>query len=94
MKKFLIKIELLISNSIAVLGADGLAHLLVCMMLIMVLAPLMNLWLAILIVLCVGIGKELYDKFTKKTEFSTKDLICDVIGIIFGLCFVAFYAIK
>lgn len=88
------KIELLISNSIAVLGADGLAHLLVCMMLTMVLVPLMNLWLAILIVLCVGIGKELYDKFTKKTEFSTKDLICDVIGIVLGLCFVAFYAIK
>lgn len=88
------KIELLISNSIAILGADGLAHLLVCMMLTMVLVPLMNLWLAILIVLCVGIGKELYGKFTKKTEFSTKDLICDVIGIVFGLCFVAFYAIK
>lgn len=87
-------IELLISNSIAVLGADGLAHLLVCMMLTMVLVPLMNLWLAILIVLCVGIGKELYDKFIKKTEFSTKDLICDVIGIVFGLCFVAFYTIK
>lgn len=88
------KIELLVSNSIAVLGADGLAHLLVCMMLTMVLVPLMNLWLAILIVLCVGIGKELYDKFAKNTEFSTKDLICGVIGIIFGLCFVAFYAIK
>lgn len=88
------KIELLVSNSIVVLEADGLAHLLVCMMLTMVLVPLMNLWLAILIVLCVGIGKELYDKFAKKTEFSTKDLICDVIGIIFGLCFVAFYAIK
>ena len=88
------KIELLVSNSIAVLGADGLAHLLVCMMLTMVLVPLMNLWLAILIVLCVGIGKELYDKFAKNTEFSTKDLICDVIGIVFGLCFVAFYAIK
>lgn len=88
------KIELLVSNSIVVLGADGLAHLLVCMMLTMVLVPLMNLWLAILIVLCVGIGKELYDKFAKKTEFSTKDLICDVIGIIFGLCFVSFYAIK
>lgn len=88
------KIELLVSNSIAVLGADGLAHLLICMMLTMVLVPLMNLWLAILIVLCVGIGKELYDKFAKNTEFSTKDLICDVIGIIFGLCFVAFYAIK
>lgn len=88
------KIELLVSNSIVVLGADGLAHLLVCMMLTMVLVPLMNLWLAILIVLCVGIGKELYDKFAKNTEFSTKDLICDVIGIIFGLCFVAFYAIK
>ena len=88
------KIELLISNSIAVLEADGLAHLLVCMMLTMVLVPFINLWLAILIVLCIGIGKELYDKFAKKTEFSTKDLICDVIGIIFGLCFVAFYAIK
>ena len=94
MKKFLMKIESLVSNSIAVLGAEGLAHLLVCMMLTMVLVPLMNLWLAILIVLCVGIGKELYDKFAKNTEFSTKDLICDVIGIIFGLCFVAFYAIK
>lgn len=88
------KIELLISNSIVVLGADGLAHLLVCMMLIMVLVPLMDLWLAILIVLCFGIGKELYDKFAKKTEFSVKDLICDIIGIVFGLCFVAFYAIK
>lgn len=88
------KIELLVSNSIVVLGVDGLAHLLVCMMLTMVLVPLMDLWLAILIVLCVGIGKELYDKFAKNTEFSTKDLICDVIGIIFGLCFVAFYAIK
>ena len=54
----------------------------------------MDLWLAILIVICVGIGKELYDKFTNKTEFSAKDLICDIIGIIFGLCFVAFYAIK
>lgn len=88
------KIELLVSNSIVVLGADGLAHLLVCMMLTMVLVPLMNLWLSILIVLCVGIGKELYDKFAKNTEFSTKDLICDVIGIVLGLCFVAFYAIK
>lgn len=42
------------------------------------------LWIAMLITLGIGIGKELYDKYVKKTMFDVKDLIADIVGILIG----------
>ncbi|MBO8151264.1 MAG: DUF2279 domain-containing protein [Candidatus Marinimicrobia bacterium] len=35
-----------------------------------------------------GLGKELYDKYWKKTFFSGKDFVADLLGVLFGLIFV------
>jgi Fe-S cluster biosynthesis and repair protein YggX len=34
--------------------------------------------------LSIGIGKEVYDKVSKKGWAEWKDIICDIIGIIIG----------
>ena len=68
-------------------GTDGLLHILCSIVAMTFLGFFLPLWLTIVIVLLIGIGKELiYDKLMGKGTPSWKDLLADVIGIVIG-CF-------
>ena len=42
-------------------------------------------WVAGLITLAIGVGKEVYDKVSGKGFAEWKDIICDIIGILIGI---------
>ena len=65
------------------LNTDGLLHISFSSMIITFSFPLIRWWSIGLAVL-VGIAKEVYDIFVKKSDpkLSIHDLICDCIGII------------
>lgn len=74
-----------IKNWIAV---DGLLHLLVSALVFMLLTPFVKVWVALFFTAFIGIGKEIYDFFIKKSNNRPQvihDLICDCIGIFIGL---------
>ncbi|MDC2747313.1 hypothetical protein PO367_04355 [Bacteroides ovatus] len=79
------KISELASKLLSKIGIDGMAHIIVCQNLVMWLSKLIPLWLAIIITVVIFILKEVYDKYCKKTEFSTKDIICDCAGLALGV---------
>jgi len=47
----------------------------------------LNIFLTAVIVFSLGVGKELYDYFIRKTVFSWNDLMYDFIGVCMGLLF-------
>ena len=66
-------------------GQDGLAHILVSLVLCAVLGVFLPLWAAVLVTLAVGVLKELiWDKLLKKGTPEWKDILADVLGIILG----------
>lgn len=85
MKNIVYKISALVGKVLSAIGVDGMAHILVCQNLVMWLSKLMPLWLAVIITVVVFILKEIYDKYCKKSEFSTKDIICDCVGLALGV---------
>lgn len=50
-----------------------------------VLELLMPIWVAALATLCVGIGKEIYDKISGKGNPELMDIIYDCVGILIGI---------
>lgn len=74
----------MINNIINKVGIDKILHLLVCLSLTLELRRFIDLWIAIVIVLIIAIGKEVYDKLSKKGTCDYKDIIADCIGIIIG----------
>ena len=60
---------------------DKIAHFAVSFMLTCILSVFVNIYLASLIVLLVGIGKEIYDNY-KRGGYSWKDILADIGGII------------
>lgn len=72
----------IVNDLISKIGIDKILHFLISAFLVTVAMSLIsNILVSALIVLLIGIGKELYDKFINKTEFSVSDLIADVLGI-------------
>lgn len=69
------------------IGQDGWLHILVSALLMVALGWVRPIWIAMLLVLLVGLGKELYDATGKGTA-SWHDVICDVVGIVIGLLLV------
>ena len=68
-------------------GTDGLLHILCSIIAMTSLNIFLPVWISVILVLLIGIGKELiYDKLMGKGTPSWKDLLADVIGIIIG-CF-------
>lgn len=67
-------------------GTDGLAHVLVSLVLCAVLAAFLPWWAAVLITLVVGFIKELvWDLWLKRGTCDLKDVLCDVMGILLGV---------
>lgn len=67
------------------MGKDKLLHIVVSAIIMVVLGWFMPTWVAVLATLCVGIGKEVYDKVSGKGSFEWMDLVCDCIGILIGV---------
>ena len=75
-------------------GVDGLLHLLVCWLVMLVVIPIRGIWLAILTSLVLSIGKEIWDVFIQKDnckEQAIHDIICDGIGVLAGLLTIALW---
>ena len=69
-------------------GSDGLLHLLVCWLLILVITPMNGIWVAVLTAILLSLGKEVWDVLIQKDNDKTQaihDLICDGVGIMAGL---------
>jgi len=72
---------------------DGLLHI-ACSALIMVLyASLVPMWCAAAITLAIGIGKEIYDKYTDG-GVELHDVICDALGIVLGVAICLLWMLK
>lgn len=66
-------------------GTDGLAHVLVSLVLCGVLSAAFPVWAAVLATMAIGIGKELlWDKLLKKGTCEVRDALSDAIGTILG----------
>lgn len=62
-------------------GQDGLAHILVCLVLCAVLGAFLPLWLAAVITLAVGFIKELvWDLWMEKGTAEWRDIVSDAVA--------------
>lgn len=76
----------IIDKIINLIGYDGIMHFLVSAIITLELRRFnIPRLFAALITLLIGVGKEIYDKVTKKGTASWKDIICDIAGVLFGL---------
>ena len=67
-------------------GFDGLSHIVLSSLALVILKLFLSFWIALAIVALCCIGKEvIYDKLLKKGQFDKKDFIADAIGIIIGI---------
>ena len=85
MRQYILKI---IKNTIKhkiMIGEDKLKHVVVSAIITVVLNLFLPWWAAALIILAIGISKEVYDKTTNKGCAEWEDLLADVIGIIIGI---------
>lgn len=66
-------------------GQDGLAHVLVSLVLCGVLSAVVPVWAAVLATMATGIAKELvWDWWLKKGTCEVRDALSDAIGTIIG----------
>lgn len=71
---------------------DKLLHFSISAVLTVLLSLLIGFEVATLIVIAIGVGKELWDRYIRDKVFSVPDLIADGSGIVIGL--VIFSLIK
>ena len=69
----------------SLLAEDKLKHVVVSATIAVVLNLILPWWMAGLITLAIGVGKEVYDKVTGKGHAEWEDLVADVVGIVIGL---------
>lgn len=68
------------------IGTDKLLHLTVSATIAHLLIVVgCAWWLAAMITVAIGIGKEIYDKISCKGTTEWRDLVADVIGVIIGI---------
>ena len=76
----------MIGKILGYFGQDGLAHVLVSLVLCAVLGVFLPLWAAVLITLAIGIVKELvWDLWMEKGTAEWRDIIADAVGIVWGV---------
>lgn len=75
-------------------GQDGLAHILVSLVLCTVLGVFLPLWAAVLIALAIGIAKELvWDLWMEKGTAEWRDIVSDAVGILLGVLIIILYTL-
>lgn len=68
------------------IGLDGMAHILCSTVLVAIFATFLPVFIACIIVLAIGIMKELlWDFGMKKGSPQVKDFLCDISGIVLAL---------
>ena len=67
------------------IGEDKLKHIVVSAIICVALNLILPWWAAALITLAIGVGKEVYDKVSKKGCAEWEDLVADCIGILIGV---------
>lgn len=67
------------------LTEDKLKHIVVSAIMAVALNLLLPWWAAGLLTLAIGVGKEIYDKVSKKGQAEWTDLVADVVGILIGI---------
>lgn len=67
------------------MGSDGMMHVILSAFICAVLSLFFPWWLAALITLAIGIGKEVYDMVSGKGCAEWGDLIADLVGILIGI---------
>lgn len=67
------------------MGSDGMMHVILSSIIATVLSLVLPKWIAAIITLTIGIGKEVYDKVSKKGWAEWKDLVADCIGVLIGI---------
>lgn len=67
------------------LTEDKLKHIVVSAIIAVALNLFLTWWVAGLITLAIGVGKEVYDKVSGKGHPEWKDLVADVVGIVIGI---------
>ena len=64
---------------------DKYKHIVVSAIIAVTLHLFLPWWVAGLVTLTIGVGKEVYDKVSGKGCSEWKDIICDIIGILIGI---------
>lgn len=64
---------------------DKYKHIVVSAIIAVTLNLFLPWWVAGLVTLTIGVGKEVYDKVSGKGCSEWKDIICDIIGILIGI---------
>lgn len=67
------------------IGEDKLKHIVVSAIITVILNLFLSWWVAGVITLAIGVGKEVYDKVSKKGYAEWKDLLADLVGILIGI---------
>lgn len=67
------------------LTEDKLKHVVVSAIIAVALNLVLPWWVAGLITLAIGVGKEIYDKRSKQGCAEWEDLVADVVGILIGV---------
>lgn len=94
------KIKAFFNKVWALLRVDGVIHIAVSSLIVVFFGTFLPIWVSALICLLVGIGKEVYDysrvqfnPFQFGWDNCLHDIICDIIGLLWGCVMVALYNI-
>lgn len=75
-------------------GQDGLAHILVSLVLCAILGAFLPLWAAVVITLALGFIKELvWDLWLEKGTAEWRDIVSDAVGILLGVLIIILNAL-
>lgn len=67
------------------MAADGMKHFILSCTLTALLALALPSWVAALVVLAIGLGKEIYDRVSGRGCAEWKDVLFNLCGIIIGM---------
>lgn len=68
------------------IGADGILHIGACFFIAVLLGALMPPYIAGIVAMAIGFGKEIYDKLHPEShDASWHDILCDLIGTLIGV---------
>ncbi len=74
-----------LTRRLSSMDEDKLKHIVVSAIICVALNLFMPWWVAALVTLCIGVGKEVYDKVSGKGCAEWKDLVADLVGILIGV---------